>query len=631
MEKPKRSNSWYLLVLWTVVPIALTAILFYVTFFHIATPAIKDYLIQSKKETIRELTISASSILKTYERRVVAGRIDLKEAQKDAIAHIRALRYGPEGLDYFWITDLNLNMIMHPYRTDLEGVNISGLKDPNGKLLFVEFVKAAETQKAGYVDYMWQWKDDPNRIVPKMSYALVFEPWGWVIGTGAYIEDVNETINTITNNLTGIFSLVMALILALLATITGFSIKIERKKNAVETALIKRREKYHSVVNNANEAIFIVYDEVMQYANPKSAEIMECSREELLNTPFIEFVHEKDRAMVMDRYKRRLQGESVPDVYAIRAESRSGIKWLEIKPIPMNWDNKPSILVFASDITERKKAEDKLQAAHQLLEKKVDERTKELKKTAEKAESAAKVRTNFLNNMSHEFKTPLHQILNYSQFGIQKFDRAGKDKLLYYFSSIEKIGKRLTSLVNDILELSRLESGKMDYTMSMVDLDKLVRSISEFLFLESGKKVHLKLETMDSPLVFCDEAKINKVVRILLTNAVKFTPPHKNVSVSIKPGEITVHSPVKGEQTVSAVVVEIKDEGIGIPKNELKLIFDKFVQSSKTASGAGGKGLGLSICKEIIKAHNGEIWAENNPNEGATLSFQLPIQPITRD
>ena len=117
-----------------------------------------------------------------------------EQAQREAAARIELLRYGDEGKDYFWITDMHPTMVMHPYLPELDGQDLTNYEDQRGKTLFVAFVEAVRENGSGFVDYYWQWKDDPDRIVPKLSYVEEFEPWQWVIGTGIYIEDVNAAI-----------------------------------------------------------------------------------------------------------------------------------------------------------------------------------------------------------------------------------------------------------------------------------------------------------------------------------------------------------------------------------------------------------------------------------------------------
>jgi two-component system, sensor histidine kinase LadS len=243
------------------------------------------------------------------------------------------------------------------------------------------------------------------------------------------------------------------------------------------------------------------------------------------------------------------------------------------------------------------------------------------KQALEEAESANIAKNEFLSNMSHEIRTPLHQILSFSQFGISKIHQVEPEKLLHYFSKIKGVGTQLMSLLDVILDLSKLESGKMDYEMSLNDLNKIIRDVAtEFYSLKIGKGVKIDIAENNNPaLSICDKFKISQVIRNFLSNAIKFAPGDKKITISIGQQKTD-------DDTTLAFHVSVKDEGIGIPVDELESIFDKFTQSSKTNTGAGGKGLGLAICKEIIKAHNGKIWAENNLEGGATFSFMLPYE-----
>ena len=142
-----------------------------VAIFCVIVPAYERQILDHKREMISELTQSAVSILAEYEREERAGTLSREEAQREAVTRLRFLRYGEEGKDYFWVTDMRPVMVMHPYRPDLEGQDLSGFADPGGKRLFVEMVSRARADGAGYVEYVWQWKDDPSRIVPKTTSA----------------------------------------------------------------------------------------------------------------------------------------------------------------------------------------------------------------------------------------------------------------------------------------------------------------------------------------------------------------------------------------------------------------------------------------------------------------------------
>ncbi|MEH0019743.1 MAG: cache domain-containing protein [Desulfobacter sp.] len=185
-----------------IIPAALTIILFILTIFLLVIPMLEQYMMDGKREGILHLTESAWSTLALYHDRETSGELSREDAQAGAISHLEHLRYGPELKDYFWINDYTPVMIMHPYRPDLVGKNIAGFEDPAGKKLFSLMVDTVKQSGAGFVDYLWQWQADSNRIVPKISYVRGFEPWGWVIGTGIYVEDVRAEISAVTRKLT---------------------------------------------------------------------------------------------------------------------------------------------------------------------------------------------------------------------------------------------------------------------------------------------------------------------------------------------------------------------------------------------------------------------------------------------
>jgi PAS domain S-box-containing protein len=281
---------------------------------------------------------------------------------------------------------------------------------------------------------------------------------------------------------------------------------------------------------------------------------------------------------------------------------------------------------ICQDITDQLKAEKALLESRERLELAVEKRTKELKLAKEDADFANRSKSEFLSNISHELRTPMHQILSFSKFGIDKMYRVEKEKLLHYFLKIRISGNNLLSLLNDLLDLSKIESGRLEYEMSDTDLTQIINSIIvEFDSLLNEKGVILELLTCSSPTqIVCDENRIRQVMRNLLSNAIKFTPKNKKITVSIDRGELLIGQRQSDDKIIPALQVSVNDQGVGIPEDELERVFDKFVQSSKTRSGAGGTGLGLAICMEIVKAHKGKIWAISNQDRGSTFCFILP-------
>ena len=283
------------------------------------------------------------------------------------------------------------------------------------------------------------------------------------------------------------------------------------------------------------------------------------------------------------------------------------------------------------EVQERKIAEESLSKAqvtlsniNENLESRIRERTRELEHAVEEADKANNAKSLFLANISHELRTPMHGILGFSKLGTQRFEKVPREKLKNYFDVINVSGQRLLSLLNDLLDLSKLESGKMRIELQSNHLESVVQTCKAELSNIYEEK-ELAIDVMvaeDVPIVKFDLTRMSQVVLNLLSNAVKFSDKNGVINIAIKTDKIILQ---QNEELleVPAVKLEISDEGPGIPEGELKQVFDKFVQSSKTDAGSGGTGLGLAICKEIIEAHRGEIWAENN-EKGATFVVLLP-------
>ena len=249
-------------------PALIAMALFTLSIFAVILPRFERILLDRKKDMIRELTNSAVSILREYAAEESAQRMGRAQAQAAAAARVRDLRYGAEGKDYFWITDMRPAMIMHPYRTELDGSDLTGYMDANGVLVFVEFVNAVRQKEEGYVEYLWQWKDDSHRIVPKLSFVKRFPAWDWVVGTGIYLDDVNAEILRVTGSLIRISAGIAVAIAVLLFLVVQQSLSIERRRRRAESALGESHERYRALVEAASEGMVVVIDGACAYANP---------------------------------------------------------------------------------------------------------------------------------------------------------------------------------------------------------------------------------------------------------------------------------------------------------------------------------------------------------------------------
>jgi methyl-accepting chemotaxis protein len=175
--------------------ISLTVILsFSLVIFFYFIPSVGDAIYETKKEKLKDIVDSSAYTIEAMYRDSKANNETDEIFQNDVIQYVSRVRYGNTGKDYLWLNDIQPVMIFHPYRSDLNGKNLSDYKDPNGKQFFLEMVNVCRVQNAGYVSYMWQYKDDASKIIPKISYVKLIPGLNWIIGTGLYEQDVKEEI-----------------------------------------------------------------------------------------------------------------------------------------------------------------------------------------------------------------------------------------------------------------------------------------------------------------------------------------------------------------------------------------------------------------------------------------------------
>ena len=237
----------------------------------------------------------------------------------------------------------------------------------------------------------------------------------------------------------------------------------------------------------------------------------------------------------------------------------------------------------------------------------------ELKKALKKAEETSRAKSEFLDDMSHEIRTPIHGILSFCNFGMEKYDTVDKERILHYFTKIDGCAKRLLTLVNNLLELAKLEAGKIEYDFHDISLSLVVRTVVEELDAyakERNVSIQFDEPNFDNT-VKIDSARISQATAHLVSNAIKFSNEGAEIRLELA-------------NETDSIVFSVIDIGIGISEEERDRIFDRFVQGRDTKSHRGGAGMGLPICRQIVKDHCGHIWAESNAPKGSIFKFAIP-------
>ena len=335
-------------------------------------------------------------------------------------------------------------------------------------------------------------------------------------------------------------------------------------------------------------------------------------------------LHELHRTKKPVRYEKEF----------IRKDGFSVPVELVVHPKLDSKDNIECYFVFALDITERKRAEEDRYKDH--LEGLVKKRTEELNKAKTIAEKANRAKSDFLANMSHEIRTPLSTIIGFSDLLYDEVKGPLNDEQKKYINYIISSGQYLISLINDILDLSKVEAGKMELSPTTFSLRDLLQNSFSFIAEKALKhNIHLISDISDDiDMIRADERKVKQITYNLLSNAAKFTPD--GGSITVEADIVTQTSAVipikgcKGLPDKKYILLSVKDTGIGIAKKDQAKIFTEFCQiegpSSKKYEGTG---LGLALCKKLVTLHGGKIWFESKgKGKGCTFYFILPLNTL---
>ncbi len=378
---------------------------------------------------------------------------------------------------------------------------------------------------------------------------------------------------------------------------------ITEQKRA-EEALKISEEKYRSIVETTSEWIWeLDLEGNHTYCNRSVEEILGYPVEKFMQNNTFDLIDAEDRETSRQKLSEHIRSKSGWRNWIIRWKHKNGsLRYLESNADPI-FNQEGNVIGFRGvdrDITERKQAEEELQ------------------KAKEKAEESDRLKTSFLANMSHEIRTPMNGILGFTEL-LKDPDLTGKEQSKY-IEVIQHSGERMLSIINDLIDISKIEAGQVELTIIPTSINKMLDALYEFFLPEAEKKnlnLILKKELTDSrSIIETDEIKLNQIFTNLIKNALKYTDS----------GQIILGYRVQND----SIIFYIQDSGIGIKPEYHKIIFERFLQGEiNSERPIEGSGLGLSISKAFVEMLGGKIWVESELGKGSIFYVSLPYNYIT--
>jgi PAS domain S-box-containing protein len=383
---------------------------------------------------------------------------------------------------------------------------------------------------------------------------------------------------------------------------------LRRRGDESEQALQENQERLQLALEAANEGL---WDWNLNtgacYFGPRYYMILGYAPGELAPSydTWMSLLHPDDRTAAVEQRERQIREQNGRYRSEYRLQKKSGeYIWVEAKARVVAWmpDASPARIVGTiMDITERRELE--LQAYR-----------------SQSLEIANRLKSEFLASMSHELRTPLNAIIGFSDLLAEQIAGPLNAKQQRYTDHVRREGRHLLALINDILDLSKVEAGRLKLHQETVSVaDILAEVMATISSIANLKRVTAHSTVGPDVRAFADPLRLKQILVNLLSNAVKFTPDGGNVGV-------------EAVERRGWLTVSVSDSGPGIAAEEQEAIFDAFYQVGATTTAIKeGTGLGLAISKRLVEEHGGRIWVESEPGKGARLSFTLPAEPVSSE
>lgn len=353
--------------------------------------------------------------------------------------------------------------------------------------------------------------------------------------------------------------------------------------------------------------------------NGAAEQLFGYTREELLGQPVEVLIpealrkgHHEHRRQYAHHPARRPMGSGL----RLHGQRKDGSRFpVEISLSPVYCEDQFCVAAIIRDVSERQQSEERLRAIERAYTEELAETNRELQLRNAEVEKANRLKSEFLSGISHELRTPLHTVIGFTELLIEEIEGPLTEKQHRFARHIHRDAQHLLALINDVLDLSKIESGRLELQSEVFPVAETIEEVVSSLNAKAAlKDIRIEVDIADeADELFADRLRFKQILYNLLSNAVKFTAAS---------GRVWLEAEARG---VGGVLIRVNDTGIGIPHTQHEAIFDKFYQiGQKQASGVEGTGLGLAITRHLVEAHGGQIRVDSEPGKGSRFTFTMP-------
>lgn len=585
-------------------PPIVAILLFWVAVEFFITPTLKDTYYSNRRDTIEQVMQLAWDRLHVVHQQEVTGRLSREEAHQRAMEVFRHLRYGYENQDYFWITDTASKVLMHPYQNHIVGLDLSTYRDPDGIRPVDEMTKIAKTAGKGFLSYKWQLKGDTTRVETKTSMVRLFEPWGWVIGTGVYDVDIQENLNQFQLRIRYILSGIFAVILLVVAIMFWQLLAADRRRMKAQDEKEKQDAFNKALFMSSGDAILVLNNDVITHANPAAAKIFGTNiPAQLENRSVIELSPPKQNN---DRSSRE---EAMRLIDKVRNGKIQNFKWThrrtsgddfpcEVTLSPIRAERPDIYVAIVRDVSERQRTENQL-------------------RQSQKMESIGRL----TGGIAHDFNNILSSIIGSVELAL---DNPEIDpQTMEYLHIIQGSAVSASELTGKLLAFGR----KSPDNHRSIKVQNLITETLDIYKHAIKNNIAVVPELPETPLFISgDKSELQNAILNLLINSRDAMPGGGNVGIRLEQQELEPEQMeslgLKG-QSGQFLLVRVSDTGIGIPKRIQEEIFEPFFTTKGEQKGTG---LGLSTVYTTIKKHGGAIQLYSEVSVGTVFNIYLPME-----